>query len=182
MPGACWKPGGTTPRRPPRLSREAKEPLASPAFSPSSFRPRIASRNRIARLSHGRLHRPPPAVHDPDPARHHAGFVRGGAVRARRAGRAGDRAAVRRRHRRRLAHPGLRAGRRFRRARPGAGRLADRHHDLEVPRRAGPRSGLHQEARGAVRLRQAGARALPADAVELPARSISARAISATPA
>ena len=35
--------------------------------------------------SHGRLHRPPPLVHDPDLARHHAGFIRGGAIRAGRA-------------------------------------------------------------------------------------------------
>ena len=43
-------------------------------------------------------------VHDPDPARDHAGVVRRGAVRAGRPGRARDRAAVRLRHRRHLAH------------------------------------------------------------------------------
>ena len=51
--------------------------------------------------------------------------------------------------------PGSGAGRRFRRARR-AGRLGGRRHDLEVPRRPGPRPGVHQEAGKAVRLRQAG--------------------------
>ena len=40
---------------------------------------------------------------------------------------------------------------------------------LEIPRRAGPRPRVHQEPREAVRLRQAGARALLPDDEELPA-------------
>ena len=52
----------------------------------------------------------------------------------------------------------------FGRARPGRrGRGCRR---FEISRRAGARSGLHQEARSAVRLRQAGAGALRADGVE----------------
>ena len=62
------------------------------------------------------------------------------------------------------------------------GGVADRRHQLEISRRAGPRSGIHQEAGKAVRLRQAGLRALLPDAVELSRASISARAISATSA
>ena len=53
---------------------------------------------------------------------------------------------------------------------------------VEISRRAGPRSGIHQEPGKAVRLRQAGLRALLPDAVELHHASISARAISATSA
>ena len=53
---------------------------------------------------------------------------------------------------------------------------------VQIPRRPGARSRIHQEARGAVRLRQAGLRALLPDAEELPDRSISARATSATSA
>ena len=52
--------------------------------------------------------------------------------------------------------------------------------ELEISRRAGPRSRIHQEPGEAVRLRQAGLRALLPDAVELSRASISARAISAT--
>ena len=63
-----------------------------------------------------------------------------------------------------------------------AGRLADRRRQLQISRRAGPRSRIHQEPGEAVRLRQAGARALLPDAVELSSASISARAISATSA
>ena len=62
------------------------------------------------------------------------------------------------------------------------GGVAGRRGHLEIPRRAGARSGIHQEAGEAVRLRQAGLRALLPDAVELHRASISARAISATSA
>ena len=61
----------------------------------------------------------------PTIVRHHAGVVRGGAVRARRAGGARHRAALRRRYRRDLAHLRL-ARRRFRRARPAPGGAARR--------------------------------------------------------
>ena len=44
-----------------------------------------------------------------------------------------------------------------------------RRHQLQVSRRAGARPGVHQAAREAVRLRQAGARALLPDDEELPA-------------
>ena len=50
------------------------------------------------------------------------------------------------------------------------GQIADlrrRRRDFEISRRAGARSGIHQEPGKAVRLRQAGAGALPPDAVEL---------------
>ena len=57
--------------------------------------------------------------------------------------------------------------RRLRQPRPGAGRLGRRRRHLEISRRAGARSGIHQEAGKAVRLRQAGLRALRPDAVEL---------------
>ena len=56
-----------------------------------------------------------------------------------------------------LAHPGLRPGRRFRRARQAQGGSAVDAVDLEISRRAGARPGIHQEAGKAVRLRQAGA-------------------------
>ena len=62
-----------------------------------------------------------------------------------------------------LARVGL-LRRRFRRAAPG--RRIRRRRQFEIPRRAGARSGVHQEARNAVRLRQAGAGALRADGVE----------------
>ena len=118
------------------------------------------------RTIHERLYRPPHSADDPDAARHPAGLVRGGAVRARRAGRARDRAALRRRHRRHLAHLGL-ARRRFRqRGQPGGASGVDAV-ELEISRRAGARPGIHQEPGEAVRLRQAGARALLPDAVEL---------------
>ena len=65
---------------------------------------------------HDRLHHPPPAVHDPDHLRHHAGVVRRGAVRARRAGGTRHRPALRHRYRRDLAHFRL-PRRRLRRAR-----------------------------------------------------------------
>ncbi len=39
-------------------------------------------------MNHGRIHRPPDSVHDPDPARHHAGVVRRRAICAGRTGRA----------------------------------------------------------------------------------------------
>ena len=54
--------------------------------------------------------------------------------------------------------------RRFRRAR--SGRRCRRCRQFEVSRRAGARSGLHQEPGKAVRLRQAGAGTLRADGVE----------------
>ena len=75
------------------------------------------------------------------------------------------RAALRRRYRRLLAHLRLRE-RRFRRPH-AAGRRLGRCRQFEISRRAGPRSGIHQEPGKAVRLRQAGARALRPDAVEL---------------
>ena len=89
--------------------------------------------------------------------------LRGGAVRAGRAGGARDRAALRRRYRRHL--PDFRRRRRFRRARPGRRASADAV-GFEIPRRAGARSRFHQEPGKAVRLRQAGAGTFRADAVE----------------
>src|SRR4029077_5304910 len=112
----------------------------------------------------GRIHHPPHPVHGPDAARDPAGVVHRGAVRAGRAGRARDRADFRLGHRRNLAHLGL-AGRRLRRARGSAG-AARRRCQFEVSRRAGPRSGVHQEPGKAVRFRQAGLAALPADDLE----------------
>ena len=52
-------------------------------------------------------------------------------------------------------------------ARGAQGGSADRRRDLEISRRAGPRPGIHQEPGKAVRLRQAGLRALLPDAEEL---------------
>ena len=69
----------------------------------------------------------------------------------------------RRRHRRQLADFGL-LRRRFRRPQPG--RRLRRRGQFEIPRRAGARSGFHQEPRKAVRLRQAGAGTFCADGVE----------------
>ena len=107
------------------------------------------------------------SLHDPDRLRDHAGIVRRGAVRAGRAGRTRHRPAVRKRHRGDLAH--FRLGRRrLRRARgDAAGRPARRQR--QVSRRAGARSRIHQKPREAVRLRQAGLRALFSHALELPA-------------
>ena len=127
-----------------------------------------------------RLYHPPPPVHDPDPARDHAGVVRGGAVRARRAGRARDRATLRRRHRRDLAHLGFRpAATSARAARSQGGAQID-----AVTSKYRGAQGLDPEfikkPGEAVRLRQAGLRALFPDAVELSPPSTSARAISAT--
>ena len=120
---------------------------------------------RTKRIADDRLHPPPHPAHDPDPVRDHAGLLRRRAVRAGRAGRAGDRAALRRRYRRDLAHLG-RAGGDFG-ARGAGAAAAPTARQLEISRRAGPRSGIHQEPGEAVRLRQAGLRALLPDAVEL---------------
>ena len=67
-------------------------------------------------------------------------------------------------------------------ARSAASAAGARRRARQQPlsRRARPRPGVHQGARAAVRLRQAGARALPADDGQLSRASISARASSAT--
>ena len=121
-----------------------------------------AAEARAGEIVHERLYRPPHSPDDPDAAGNPVRVVRGGAVRAGRPGGAGDRAAHRRRYRRHLADFGRR--RRFRRARPG--RHGRRCRRLEISRRAGARSRIHQEPGKAVRLRQAGAGTLRADAVE----------------
>ena len=77
-------------------------------------RPRPA-KTRAGEIAHERLYRPPHPADDSDAARHPVRLLRRGAVRAGRAGRARDRAALRRRYRRHLAHLGL-LRRRFRRA------------------------------------------------------------------
>ncbi len=83
-----------------------------------------------------------------------------------RPGRARHRPAPRHRYRRHLAH--FRLGRRRFCARRHAKRLAIRRQ-LQIPRRPGARPGIHQEPGKAVRLRQAGLRALLPDDVELSA-------------
>ena len=77
-----------------------------------------AAKARAGEIIHERLYRPPHSADDPDAARDPVRLLRRGAVRAGRAGRARDRAALRRRHRRHLADF-RRVRRRFRRARPG---------------------------------------------------------------
>ena len=107
---------------------------------------------RAGEIIHGRLYRPPHFPDAPDAARHPVRVVHRRAVRPRRSGRARARAALRRRHRRHLQNFGRR--RRYGPARPG--RRVGGCRQLEIPRRAGARSGIHQEAGSAVRLRQAG--------------------------
>ena len=99
MPAAFRRPGGTIADKAAKLE----------AGEQSAHRWRDRSDTKHADRD-DRLHRPPHPVHDPDAVRDHAGVVRGGAVRARRAGRARDRAALRRRHRRDLAHLRARQG------------------------------------------------------------------------
>ena len=112
---------------------------------------------RMTRVDNGRLYPPPPAAHDPDPARDHAGR-RSWSCSSRRAGRSSASS-------RRLPGTDIGATARisgsqggdFGGARAGAGRRRRRRRHLEISRRAGPRSGIHQEPGEAVRLRQAGA-------------------------
>ena len=80
-------------------------------------RSRQGGQGRAGEIVHERLYRPPHPADDPDAARDPVRVLRRGAVRAGRPGRARDRAAHRRRHRRHLAD--FRRRRRFRRARPG---------------------------------------------------------------
>jgi microcin C transport system permease protein len=72
---AYWDTFGRPPTKP-RYSRGVLETWW--------YDPRKASKIETLVRSvpdHVRLHRSPSAVHDPDAARHHAGFIRGGAVR-----------------------------------------------------------------------------------------------------
>ena len=154
-PIAYWDVFGH-PEKPPKYAQGVGAP------ENLVVRRRQGRETRAGEIVHERLYRPPHFPDDPDAARNPVRVLCGGAVRAGRAGGARDRAAQRRRHRRHLEDFGRR--RRFRPARPG--RRVRRCRRLEISRRAGARSGFHQEPRKAVRLRQAGAGTLRADAVE----------------
>src|SRR5690349_15912822 len=93
--------------------------------------------------SDGSLHRTQTVADDPDVVRDHAGFLRRGAVRTGRSGRARDRATIRFRHRGDLAHFRV-TGRGLR---PKGARRAARRRQLEISRRPGPRPRVYQEPR-----------------------------------
>ena len=146
-------------RRPSRTTRAASR---KPGGSTPTRRPSSIRRNS----PWAPISSPHPADH-PDHDRDHGDQLRRRAVRAGRAGRAGHRAAFRAPTfgRPRAISGG---GGDFPGATPTSrpAPAADCRH-LEISRRAGARPGIHQEAREAVRLRQAAARALRPDAVEL---------------
>ena len=114
------------------------------------------------RLPDGRLYPPPPAADDPDAVRHHGDHLRRHPVRARRPGRADHRPADRTRAA--MRPPLRRRRRRGAAAGPdvGAGDASSKYRGAQ-----GLDPGIHRQAREAVRLRQAAARALRPDAVEL---------------
>ena len=93
----CSAGGSTRPRWPRSSSARPQQAGAK------------ARNHRVASAGHARLHRPPAAADHPDPVRDHGDQLRHHPGRARRAGRADDRAAdqgtARRRHRRGSAAP-----------------------------------------------------------------------------
>ncbi len=167
--GRYWMPHWNKASHPDRLLGPVRPSAGKPRYAQASGAgdaggPRPARRPSSSRRNrHERIYRPPHSPDDSHAAGNPVRLLCRGAVRAGRAGRAGDRAAQRRRHRRQLADFGL-LRRRFRRPHPG--RRLRRRGRFEIPRRAGARSRFRQEPGEAVRLRQAGAGTLCADAVE----------------
>ena len=108
---ACCAPAATGFRTGTRLRTGSPIGTSSVSRRPSPAMPaarRIPGgttgqgrQTRAGEIVHDRLYRPPHSADDPDTARHPVRLLRGRAVRARRAGRARDRAALGCRYRRR---------------------------------------------------------------------------------